>query len=1119
MANSPFEIKSRINPGIPLKTTPANSPLSRPGPRSPHKQNPQLASLSVRRIIGTTTTSSSGLACHYNSSSFAYCAGSVAVLAKVDEGGEISCRYFRAKPTASPIHPCISFYNPTSPTATSESRSRTILPFKYGSDERSSDHSSRRIWGDEGSSKTWSARERVKAVSCVDLSPNGRFLAVGETGYSPRVNIFSTLAGAPTDVPLTILTEHSFGVRCVAFSPNSRWLATLGDVNDGFLFIWSVNAKTGAARLHFTNKCTASVLDMAWCGNNLITVGTRYVKVWRVGEPSSGFHARHGRSLYEDGSASPVPKTLSGRNTLLGSLVHSTFTCVAPISDCEAILCTKTGVLCLLDDRTGNQELKYIKQLSSPTQSAAVDLEARRIWLANCDGQLVSQSFEKLRSAGANRLLSGSNAGEETAAPLCPSLPAAADSLCASPSPQRSGSQRRKKTKGFIASICLPDIFVSIDDCRNIRIESLCRGVGPVDSHQSSVITLPAHDDAVQGVVTLPKETAEADFVTWSPRGTVNFWSLDGSLRRSENVELEQPELSSSDHDEYVNELRLIRVSDDAQLIVSGDRLGVLQVVQCRSWASVKARAHSAEITDMALNASEQWLLVATSSRDRTVQLLQHRGEEIELLQTFDDHVGTVSAVNFVDNYLVSASSDRTVVVRQKLSRTNDDGTSALAYVPMRVITLRASPTAIVFPEPDILVVSTMDRQVLTFSIPTGTALDGFKASDAEGEDAVILSSLSIASVEEGPGARRILAGFSSTDKSIRLYDFERGSLLARELGHTEGISGFALVDQTEDPIKRNKKTLVSTGLDGLIIVWDAWTAPQGLASTPSQELSQGQGLTVNDLDGTPTRNSALRRPPLRKVLSKLDLADITGLVPPVSLIRDQSPPRLKKKTSKYSVAPCKLNGLSAAQSQLEMVRAPRDAVPASDGDRSRPPFPTSNTVSSATLLRQASPPPGETAGGLAAAANDYGTSRQVIEERSPSPRPAPPSLPTTPKAVNRANKGRLRRPPSMPSDLRGQSNAQSRRKSMGNVNEFGSLGMASEQVCRTLRAYRKKIKAAPSTERLQLEELQVELLATLRAVEERHDRNGNRRTKAATENDLDNLATLMQTSGLGRWS
>lgn len=195
----------------------------------PQKPNSQSSSLSLRSITGTTTRSSGGLASHYESSTFAYCAGSAVVVAKLDDAGDISYRFFRAQPTALPIHPSPSFYNPASPTPPPESRRRTILPAKHSSDERSSHNSPRRNWADDGSSKTWSARERVKAVSCVALSPNGKFLAAGETGYGPRVNIFSTMPGGFSDIPLTTLTEHSFGVRCVAFSPTSRWLATLGD--------------------------------------------------------------------------------------------------------------------------------------------------------------------------------------------------------------------------------------------------------------------------------------------------------------------------------------------------------------------------------------------------------------------------------------------------------------------------------------------------------------------------------------------------------------------------------------------------------------------------------------------------------------------------------------------------------------------------------------------------------------------------------------------------------------------------------------------------------------------------------------------------------------------------
>lgn len=94
---------------------------------------------------------------------------------------------------------------------------------------------------------------------------------LSQAGYNPRVMIFSTAKDSPLDVPLSILADHSFGVRSLAFSPDSQFLATLGDVNDGFLYIWSLNLRTGAAKLYSTNKCTSFVRDMCWVGNSLVT--------------------------------------------------------------------------------------------------------------------------------------------------------------------------------------------------------------------------------------------------------------------------------------------------------------------------------------------------------------------------------------------------------------------------------------------------------------------------------------------------------------------------------------------------------------------------------------------------------------------------------------------------------------------------------------------------------------------------------------------------------------------------------------------------------------------------------------------------------------------------------
>jgi WD40 repeat protein len=270
MANNALSVKSKtagLNHSF--RGAPSNSPTIRPPTRSA-KPSPYQSALSLQTVIGTTTTTPNGFSCHDQSNSFAFCAGSAGVLAELDEDNNVNQRFFRARPTASSINPVISFYNQCTPPATPDARTRS-LPGIKATPHNGSYNSSPSTETVDSSPRAWSSRERVKAVTCVAISPNGRFLALGETGYNPRVLIFSTAKDAPSDIPLTILTEHSFGIRALAWSPNSQYLATLGDVNDGFLFVWSISLKNGSAKLHSTNKCTTVVRDMTWLGQALIT--------------------------------------------------------------------------------------------------------------------------------------------------------------------------------------------------------------------------------------------------------------------------------------------------------------------------------------------------------------------------------------------------------------------------------------------------------------------------------------------------------------------------------------------------------------------------------------------------------------------------------------------------------------------------------------------------------------------------------------------------------------------------------------------------------------------------------------------------------------------------------
>ena len=293
MANNSLNTKSRAQgPSSSLGVTPTNSPVLRPPSRSHHKPSLHQSTLSLQTVIGTTTTNPNGFSSHDESRSFALCAGSAAVLAELDAENNVNQRFFRARPSATPINPVTSFYSQSTAPVTPDSRKRSISNLKLSPHTSLYNGSPSNDLAENSSPRAWSSRERIKAVTSVSISPNGRFLAVGEvsnslsirwvglladcfeTGYNPRVLIFSTAKDSPADIPLSILNEHTIGVRGLAFSANSQCLATLGDVNDGFLFVWTISLKTGSAKLHSANKCTSFVRDMCWMGQTLITYVT-----------------------------------------------------------------------------------------------------------------------------------------------------------------------------------------------------------------------------------------------------------------------------------------------------------------------------------------------------------------------------------------------------------------------------------------------------------------------------------------------------------------------------------------------------------------------------------------------------------------------------------------------------------------------------------------------------------------------------------------------------------------------------------------------------------------------------------------------------------------------------
>lgn len=768
-------------------------------------------------------------------------------------------------------------------------------------------------------------------------------------------------------------------------------------------------------------------------GRTLVTVGVRHVKVWRLPEtrPASPTKPRQNA----DPTSTPIaaksaPKALSGRNCLLGSLGENTFTCVTNISDREAVIGTETGTLCYLDDSDGTQRLSLIKYVGYAITSMTTDIDQATLWVGGRGRRIEKFSFDSLRS-------------------LVATAPSSPKPLDKSPS----GQARHGPAVNCIGS--LSSHLVTIDATRGINVYPM-DALADDDELSQSKVSMPAHRDPVLGLASLktPNDLA-ADFFTWSSKGNVHFWDTQSMCRGSRTIDLEQ---LPGHEDGLANELKVLRTTPEMDLFVSGDRFGVLRIMSGRPWKCVnEVRAHGGEVTDIAMEPGPGSCLIASAGRDRMVQLFQRSEDDFQLVQTMDDHVGAVVQLLFVNDgeKLLSSSADRTVLVRERITG-ELDGSAAVAYIISKVITLKASPMSMILSPPDTLVVSSMDRCIQKFDLASGRQVHSFRASDPDSCESVVMTSLNEAAEVQGQSPK-LLIGVSSTDKSIRVYDCERNILLAGEFGHTEGVSNVLLMEGTpENSNKTPKRTLISAGMDGVVMIWNLSVQQPQL-----QELVQSN---ARDDEESPTKGSTASKPPLRRILSKGELAGFQrqdGSLPATPTPIHDPSPSLRKRMSRYALAPPSENAATPNSPSPSTRRSPTSCASA---ERSR---------------------------------------------RSPSP-VSPKS--TKPGASNDS----MRRP-----SMNFLSQPRSSRKS-----EFGSLNMSTEQLCRTLKTYRRKITG--SSEHLTAQkDLERELTDTLRALSARSqsrdhpdaeaDNGGKENIKLSSKPRSPHMSRMVSTPNLGQ--
>lgn len=239
----------------------------------------------------------------------------------------------------------------------------------------------------------------------------------------------------------------------------------------------------------------------------------------------------------------------------MGALIDATFTAAVALSDFQAVLCTAQGDVCLLDDTNQAQRLKTVAKCEFPIECVTVDHEHGLVWFAGQSGTLRSISLDDLLESNISLSISANSP------PNCTTLLANTD-----------------KRSDVLAIGIIRNRIISIGADRYIQIRTATETASK-GSHLAPVSkSLPAHDSAVLGVRSLlPKARPEGpDFMTFSKKGSVMFWMLDGTCTNRIEIPLDQ---SLGADDGAANELRSVMplLPDDS--LVSGDRNGVVRLV------------------------------------------------------------------------------------------------------------------------------------------------------------------------------------------------------------------------------------------------------------------------------------------------------------------------------------------------------------------------------------------------------------------------------------------------------------------------------------------------------------------------------------------------------------
>ncbi|KAG0381087.1 mitogen-activated protein kinase binding protein 1 [Mortierella sp. AD032] len=661
---------------------------------------------------------------------------------------------------------------------------------------------------------------KPKPVSCLSFSPDGQFLAIGETGHQPRILIWEVSSQSLVGE----LQGHKFGVQAAQFSPNSKFVVSLGFQHDGYIHLWNWRTNTQIA----SNRVTSRVNALAFSadGSYFVTAGLRHIKFWYL---NVGANKRPGTSS---------TRVLDGRSGILGELRDSNYLDAVCSQDGRfTYAITSNGVLCLFSE--GRVMEKWI------------DLHVRGAYSVNLGEKCVICSC----TDGFIRLF------ELETLQYIATLP--------KPAPVGSfgTATRQDLQEGQSQSEVIADVLASQFDVSSTSLICIYSDrsiiVWNLLDPKNAVISTSHyfHSDCVWGVEMLPEAASDQGealfpsetFATYSADGSIIFWNLDDGIstlpppsdssRHSANADADTA-TTSSYHKEIVRVLyadekcrswiqspdtqdgmdsgfnivplecgiRTVKISPCGRFLASGDKGGNLRVHSLSTLEKLTYQeAHDTEILAIDFTdsgAQDSPLLIATAGRDRLLHVFDVFNN-YALVQTLADHSSSITCIKFAadGSRMMSCGADKSIIFRN--CHKSEEG---LLYQPYHQAPGRATfyDMALHSPSQTISVVSG-DRRFGIYALESGKSVHTFKA-EIKGDDltAGMAEVCSMTHISIDPSGT--IAAASGSDKSVRIYDLLHGTCLAHMVSHSELITSVKFTN--------SYNRVISTSADGCVLVW-----------------------------------------------------------------------------------------------------------------------------------------------------------------------------------------------------------------------------------------------------------------------------------------------------------